>query len=63
MSTGMGSADRTAESTVKLACREHPGGPPAVLALHGLASNARWWDLVAARLQMRLVAPDLRGHG
>lgn len=50
--------------TVDLACRDHPGDPPAVVAMHGLASNARWWDLVAARLgKNRLVAPDLRGHG
>jgi lipase len=52
-----------AASTVELAVRDHPGARPAVVALHGLASNARWWDLVAARLPNRLVAPDLRGHG
>lgn len=36
-----------------------------MLALHGLASNARWWDLVAARLapRHRFMAVDLRGHG
>jgi len=36
-----------------------------LLALHGLASNARWWDLVAGRLapEHRVVAVDLRGHG
>jgi len=40
-------------------------GQPAVL-LHGLASNARIWELVAPHLvQAGLVplAPDLRGHG
>jgi pimeloyl-ACP methyl ester carboxylesterase len=48
-----------------IAVRDHPGGEPAVLALHGLASNARWWDLVAQRLgpEFRVIAPDLRGHG
>ncbi len=50
---------------VRLAIRDHPGGEPAVLALHGLASNSRWWDLVAARLAPahRVIAVDLRGHG
>jgi pimeloyl-ACP methyl ester carboxylesterase len=51
--------------TVRLSVRDHPGGSPPILALHGLASNARWWDLVAARLspRWRVIAPDLRGHG
>jgi len=51
--------------TQHLSVREHPGGSPPILALHGLASNARWWDLVAARLspRWRVLAPDLRGHG
>jgi len=51
--------------TLRLSVREHPGGSPPILALHGLASNARWWDLVAARLspRWRVLAPDLRGHG
>ena len=53
----------TPTPTVELAVRDHPGDLPAVVALHGLASNARWWDLVADRLANRLVAPDLRGHG
>jgi len=50
---------------LRLSVREHPGGSPPILALHGLASNARWWDLVAARLspRWRVLAPDLRGHG
>ena len=48
-----------------LSVRERPGGDPAILALHGLASNARWWDLVGADLAPahRLLAVDLRGHG
>lgn len=39
-------------------------GPPA-LALHGLASSAHWYDIVAPLLrdQFRVVAPDQRGHG
>ena len=39
-------------------------GPP-VLALHGLASSAHWYDLVAPLLQgdFRVIAPDQRGHG
>jgi pimeloyl-ACP methyl ester carboxylesterase len=51
--------------TLRLSVRDHPGGSPPILALHGLASNARWWDLVAARLspRWRVLAPDLRGHG
>jgi pimeloyl-ACP methyl ester carboxylesterase len=42
-----------------------PGGAPFVL-VHGLASNARMWDGVAARLTARghrAVTVDLRGHG
>jgi pimeloyl-ACP methyl ester carboxylesterase len=41
------------------------GGIPVVL-LHGLASNARIWELVAPKLVeagLRPLAPDLRGHG
>ena len=51
--------------TLRLSVRDHPGGSPPILALHGLASNARWWDLVAAPLspRWRILAPDLRGHG
>jgi pimeloyl-ACP methyl ester carboxylesterase len=50
---------------VALSVRDHPGGEPALLAIHGLASNARWWDLVAARLapRHRVIAVDLPGHG
>ena len=41
------------------------GDGPPVLALHGLASSAHWFDLVAPRLRdrYRVVAPDQRGHG
>ncbi len=36
-----------------------------MLALHGLASNSKWWDLIAPLLapRHRLMAVDLRGHG
>jgi pimeloyl-ACP methyl ester carboxylesterase len=46
-----------------------PGGPPvppAFVLVHGLASNARLWDGVAARLVERghvALTVDLRGHG
>ena len=37
---------------------------PAVLLLHGLSSNARYWERVARKLGgRRLVALDQRGHG
>ena len=41
------------------------GDGPPVLALHGLASSAHWYDLVAPTLRenYRIVAPDQRGHG
>ena len=42
------------------------GGDGApVLALHGLASSAHWYDLVAPLLRdrYRIIAPDQRGHG
>ena len=41
------------------------GDGPPLLVLHGLASSAHWYDLVAPLLrdQFRVVAPDQRGHG
>jgi pimeloyl-ACP methyl ester carboxylesterase len=37
---------------------------PAILLLHGLSSNARYWERVARRLtNRRLVALDQRSHG
>ena len=41
------------------------GDGPTVLALHGLASSANWYDLVSPLLQnnYRVIAPDQRGHG
>lgn len=50
--------------SIHLSVRDHGGDGPPVVALHGLASNARWWDLVAPRLApRRVVAIDQRGHG
>lgn len=42
------------------------GDSPTFLLVHGLASNARMWDGVAARLAnagLSSIAVDLRGHG
>ena len=41
------------------------GDGPPVLALHGLASSANWYDLVSPLLKQnyRVIAPDQRGHG
>ena len=39
-------------------------GEPAVFLLHGLSSNARYWDRLAGQLAgRRVVALDQRGHG
>lgn len=42
-----------------------PSVPPPILLVHGLASNARIWDLLAPLLAptFRLAAIDQRGHG
>lgn len=39
--------------------------PTPILALHGLASSANWYERLAARLsrEYRVFAPDQRGHG
>jgi pimeloyl-ACP methyl ester carboxylesterase len=50
----------------ELSIREWPGQERDVLLVHGLASNARTWDLVAAKLNQaghHVVAVDQRGHG
>jgi pimeloyl-ACP methyl ester carboxylesterase len=50
----------------RLALRRTDGERRPVLLVHGLASNARTWDAVAARLAARgheVVAVDQRGHG
>lgn len=41
------------------------GDGPPILALHGLASSAHWYDIIAPLLRdrYRIVAPDQRGHG
>ena len=41
------------------------GGGEPLLALHGLASSAHWYDIVAQHLRHRyhIIAPDQRGHG
>ena len=41
------------------------GSGTPLLALHGLASSANWYDIVAPLLRdrFRIVAPDQRGHG
>ncbi len=49
---------------IRLSVRDHTGDGGPVVCLHGLASNARWWDLVAPRLApRRVIAVDQRGHG
>ena len=42
-----------------------PAAAPAILLVHGLASNARIWDLLAPLLaaHFRVAAIDQRGHG
>jgi pimeloyl-ACP methyl ester carboxylesterase len=41
-----------------------PRGEPPVLLLHGLSSNARYWDRLARNIgRRRLIALDQRGHG
>ena len=53
------------ELAVDVATPEVAGGPPFLL-VHGLSSNARTWDGVAARLVglgHPAVTVDLRGHG
>ncbi|MGH2760881.1 MAG: alpha/beta fold hydrolase [Actinomycetota bacterium] len=57
------------ELTVRdTATRERSGGEragPALVLVHGLASNLRIWDLVASRLapRFRVVCYDQRSHG
>jgi pimeloyl-ACP methyl ester carboxylesterase len=43
---------------------EAGAGAPAALLLHGLSSNAHYWDRLASRLaDIRLIALDQRAHG
>jgi pimeloyl-ACP methyl ester carboxylesterase len=57
----------TVDDGVELEAHHRPGArPPAFLLVHGLASNARLWDEVSARLADAghpTYAVDLRGHG
>ena len=58
--------DRYVESNgVALHYRDWGGDGRPIVLLHGLASNARIWDLVAPRLtdDGRVLAFDQRGHG
>src|SRR5512138_1851024 len=51
---------------VRLHVLRWAGGPNGALLIHGLASSARIWDLVAprlGRLGIEPVAYDQRGHG
>jgi len=56
----------TLDVGLRMLVRRWPGGAPNFVLLHGLASNARTWDLVARHLCAAghaVAAPDLRGHG
>lgn len=49
---------------VRLAATRWPGSGTPVVLLHGLASQRRFWNLVASRLAgLPLLAMDQRGHG
>ena len=50
---------------LRLHYRDWGGEGRPVVLLHGLASNARIWDLTAPHLSdgFRVIAPDQRGHG
>ena len=49
---------------LKLRYLDWGGDGPPLLALHGLASSAHWYDIVAPLLRdrYRIIAPDQRGH-
>jgi len=58
--------DRSIDIGLTLHLREWPGEKTPFVLLHGLSSNCRTWDLVAARLAAaghRVVTVDQRGHG
>ncbi|MCH8744968.1 MAG: alpha/beta hydrolase [Chloroflexi bacterium] len=52
-------------SNIRVRFLDWGGAGTPVLALHGLASSAHWYDLVAPLLndRFRIIAPDQRGHG
>jgi pimeloyl-ACP methyl ester carboxylesterase len=57
---------RVAAGEVELSIREWRGDGRSFLLVHGLASNAMTWELVARRLQASghwVVSVDQRGHG
>jgi pimeloyl-ACP methyl ester carboxylesterase len=63
---GLPVSRRISIGSLSLAIREWPGRGRAFLLVHGLASNARTWDGVAAILNEaghHVVAVDQRGHG
>ena len=66
MSTGLAPRDRyVTVNGIRLRYRDWGGGGPPLLALHGSAAHAHWWDPVAPFLarDYRLLALDWRGHG
>jgi pimeloyl-ACP methyl ester carboxylesterase len=50
---------------LRLRYRDWGGAGPPLLALHGAAAHAHWWDPVAPYLvgRLRLLSLDWRGHG
>ncbi len=50
---------------LRLRYRDWGGDGPPLLALHGAAAHAHWWDPVAPHLRrrVRVLALDWRGHG
>src|SRR5262245_276193 len=56
---------RVATNRLSLHYRDWGGEGRPIVLLHGLASNARIWDLVAPRLTGagRVIAINQRGHG
>jgi len=54
-----------AVSGLRLRYRDWGGSGPPLLALHGSAAHAHWWDPVAPYLarHVRVLALDWRGHG
>jgi len=62
----MQSVDVDVAAGVRLRVRHYPGAGTPFLLVHGLSSNARLWDQVAARLSGAghpVYAVDLRSHG
>ncbi|GIK36384.1 MAG: hypothetical protein BroJett011_02170 [Chloroflexota bacterium] len=58
--------DRWIDIGLQLHVREWPGDKVSFVLLHGLSSNCRTWEMVAARLAAaghHVVTVDQRGHG